>query len=343
MKLKAWIPLVLALVLGLAAAKLTRDAMRRGRDEGTPADAQLVAVMTAARDLQPGQQLTAADLAESKVRPEAAPPGAFATPGALVDRVTVARVAKGQPVLDGALAPTGAASGVQALIPAGMRAITLQVNEFTGVAGLITPGCRVDVLSTLRDDAGRVSVARTIVQNVEVRAVGQQVSVAPPAPAEGDAAAAPGPAAGVVAQSVTLLVTPAQAETLQLVSMGGLPWLALRNTSDTAAAEREGTTLADLRGPGPGVARPTRPVEPARTTSDDPFAEPSVARTPRSAPPRSRTVRIIRATKEESVQVDVPEAPASTPAAAEPALPPAPPASEPEWITSNDDDEVAGE
>ena len=318
MKLKAWIPLVLALVLGGAAAKLTRDAMRK-RSGGAAQDGQLVTVVTAARDVQPGQQLAAADLEESKLPPAAVPPGSFTTTAGLVDRVTVARVAKGQPVLDTVLAPAGAASGVQALIPRGMRAITIQVNEFTGVAGLLTPGCRVDILSALRDEAGQLAVTRTVAQNVEVRAVGQRVSSAP-ADASDPNAALP------MSQSVTLLVTPAQAETLQLVSTGGTPWLVLRNASDTASLEREGTTLADLRRPGRGGVQPALP-EPVRTAVD-PFAESPVA-VPPAAAPRSRTVRIIRATREESVQVDVPQAP------------PVPAATE--WITNTDNEHVAGE
>jgi pilus assembly protein CpaB len=199
-----------------------------------------------------------------------------------------------------------------------MRAITIQVNEFTGVAGLVTPGCKVDILSTLRDETGQLSMTRTIVQNVEVRAVGQRVSAAPADPNDPNAALP-------VSQSVTLLVTPAQAETLQLVSTGGTPWLVLRNASDTAAVEREGTSMADLRGAGRGAVRPHAITpEPARPAAD-PLAQksgPAVA-----APPRSRTVRIIRATKEESLQVDVPQAVA-------------PPAAD-EWITRTDDDEAA--
>ena len=319
MKLKALIPLVLALVLGGAAAKLTRDAMRRGRD-GAAQDGQLVTVVTAARDVQPGQQLGAADLEESRVPPAAAAPGAFTTTAGLVDRVTVARLAKGQPVLETLLAPVGAASGVQALIPRGMRAITIQVNEFTGVAGLLTPGCRVDILSSLRDEAGQLAVTRTVAQNVEVRAVGQRVSSGPADPAEPNAAQP-------MSQSVTLLVTPAQAEMLQLVSTGGTPWLVLRNATDTASLDREGTSLADLRRPGRGAVQPpsTEPVK----TAVDPFAETPVVAPPPVTAPRSRTVRIIRATREENVQVDVPQAP------------PVPAATE--WITNTDNEHVAGE
>ncbi|HEV2292513.1 MAG TPA: RcpC/CpaB family pilus assembly protein [Tepidisphaeraceae bacterium] len=64
-------------------------------------------------------------------------------------RLTAGRTArgqllKGQPVLESLLAPMGAAGVLQALVPAGMRAMTIEVNEFSSVGGMVTPGSRVD-------------------------------------------------------------------------------------------------------------------------------------------------------------------------------------------------------
>ena len=321
MKLKAWIPLVLALVLGLAAAKLTRDAMRRGKAAAGPDNR--VALVTAARDIEPGQSIGAADLAESKVAPEAMPPGAFQGATQVVDRVVVTRISKGQPVLDGLLAPVGSASGVQALIPPGMRAITMQVNEFTGVAGLLAPGCRVDVVSALRGDGGgQPAVARTIVQNVEVRAVGQRTSAAA-APADGSDPAAVAPA---MAQSVTLLVTPAQAETLQLASMGSTTSLVLRNSADAEPFESEGTRMADLLGGAGRVWRLPMPVlKPGAADPNAGKTQTVKAVGTQREPSRSRTVTIIRATKEEKLEVAVPRVPPTS-----------------GWITNNDPGAATG-
>jgi pilus assembly protein CpaB len=191
MKVKTWVPLVLAAVLGLIAAKLTRDSVSRGR--APAAKVELSVVVTAADSIQPGQVLTPAMLGTGQVTPKSVPTGAFASPDALVNRVVMTPLVKGQPVLESMLAPEGAAAGVQALIPPGMRAITLEVNQFSGLGGLLGPGCRVDIISVVRaDDGSQQSLARTIVQNVEVRAVGRQLT----SDAAGGGAAAPAAADG---------------------------------------------------------------------------------------------------------------------------------------------------
>src|SRR5690606_33654717 len=112
-------------------------------------------------------------------------------------------------------------AGLQALIPEGMRAITIEVNEFSGLAGMIRPGAIVDVMSTLQG-SGEDAMARTIVQGVRVTAVGQRVS----ALEEQDEEAGP-------ARSVTLLVTPEQAEKIELAAVTSRPRLVLRSPADT--------------------------------------------------------------------------------------------------------------
>jgi pilus assembly protein CpaB len=306
MKVKQWIPIVLALVLGLAALKLTRD--RMSRVQAPSANINFAERVVAARDIPAGEQITAGDLALGKVASESIPAGSFNTVADLKDRVAATGIVKGQPVLESLLAPSGAAAGVQALIPPGMRAITIQVNEFSGVAGLLTVGCKVDIISSVTGgDEKEGSVARTIVQNVEVRAVGRQIA----APTAGDqpelqnnGQPAPPPS------NVTLLVTPEQAEQVQLASTGGKPWLSLRNATDTVAVETAGTSMADLRGDrtkkGTEAVVPTKPAV-------DPFAEPvRTARTADHAAPKTRTVTFIRNGKEQTVQVEIGGAGANT-------------------------------
>lgn len=304
MKVKTWVPLVIAVVLGLIAAKLTRDSMASRRGMVIPV--KLATVVTAAGDIQPGQRLTAATLTTGQMSSGSVPEGAFQSVEAVADRVALTRLVKGQPVLESMLAPQGAAAGMQALIPAGMRAITLEVNEFSGLGGLLAPGCRVDVISVVRVEEGsQGSIARTIVQNVEVRAVGRQISEMGGGAAAGPADAAP------LANSVTLLVTPAQAEAMQLASTGGRPWLVLRNARDAAPFDTHGTSLADLRGePAKGLGTFPEPelveVKMPATTEPavDVFENKPAAPLPPPAP-RTRAVTFIKGTKEEIVQVDL--------------------------------------
>jgi pilus assembly protein CpaB len=301
MKVKQWIPIVLALVLGLAALKLTRD--RMSRVQAPSANTNFAERVVATRDISAGEQITPGDLALGKVVADAIPAGSFNTVAELKDRVAATGIVKGQPVLDSLLAPSGAAAGVQALIPPGMRAITIQVNEFSGVAGLITVGCKVDIISSVTGgDEKEGAVARTIVQNVEVRAVGRQITAAG-APDKPDGAANGQPAPPP--SNVTLLVTPEQAEQVQLAMTSGKPWLSLRNATDAAAVETEGTSMADLR--GDRTKKGTEAVVPAKPAVD-PFAEPTApvkvaGAAGRDAAPNTRTVTIIRGTKEQKLQM----------------------------------------
>src|SRR5690606_787888 len=129
MNLKAWIPLIIAVVLGLIAAlfamKLTRpDPVAVTRIGGT------VEVVTATKNIAPGQVINASDLALRSIAAEDAPEGTFVAVEHVQGRVAATQMVAGQPVLKALLAPEGMEAGLQALIPEGMRAITIEVNEF---------------------------------------------------------------------------------------------------------------------------------------------------------------------------------------------------------------------
>src|SRR5208282_4456084 len=131
------------------------------------------------------------------------------------------------------LAPKGMGPGMQAAVPLGMRAVTVEINEMTGVAGYLSPGCHVDVIQTLKDDKTGQPTARTLAQNVKITAIGVRHN-----PQDGDGGG----------RSITLLVTPAQAELMELCSTLGHPRFSLRNGNDLAVSEPKGITLAELLG-----------------------------------------------------------------------------------------------
>src|SRR5439155_10895400 len=143
----------------------------------------------------------------------------------------------------------------------------IEINEFSGVAGLLVPGCRVDVVSTLNDQETRHSVARTIVQNVKVLAVGQRLTVSNVG--KKDEAAMSAEAA--VAKSVTLLVKPREAEAIELASSSGRTRLVLRGSFDESIRSGgDGVSVAELLGSRPQISQPvivevqptTKPVDP---------------------------------------------------------------------------------
>lgn len=298
MRVKAWLPLVAALVLGVAAAFLVKKQMLANKG---PAQDQgnFVSVVVAKQDVGPAQALTLADLTTTKMPANAVPSQSFNDPNQVAGRVTTTQLVKGLPIVEPSLAEQGAGSGPQALVPAGYRAITLQVNEFSGVAGMLAPGNRVDVITVIRD--GQQAMARTIVQGLKVLAIGRDL-----AKHEGNEANPP-------ANSVTLLVTPEQAQAIQLAMSNGQPWLALRSTRDEELVDAKPTKLDDLKGEvAPGTRDVTPPAYAGNPT--DPFAAVTGNAHPTSQPagiePRpttpQRTIVLIRGTKEQTVQVDVP-------------------------------------
>lgn len=238
MNTKAVVPLALAVVLGLVAAILVRNAIAHHGALPTQAS-NLVTVMVAKENIDPGTELNPDLLVPSKVAADSAPGQVFSDPTQLHGRVLIAPLVKGQTVLETLLAPTGTGGGLQALVPPGMRAITIDINEVTGVGGMLIPGCRVDILTAVHDAKTNENFTRTILQNMKVTAVGRAFTNTPPP----DGQPAPPPA-----NNITLLCTPHQAQVIQLACINGKPWFVLRSSRDGIQTPLEGTTLAELRG-----------------------------------------------------------------------------------------------
>ena len=237
MNVKTWIPLALAIVLGLIAAKVASDTLVRNRG-AAQGPAKSVNVVVARVPVAPGEALTAEMLTLGPISGELPPPNSFAQPGEVVGRVAAAPLLVGQPVVETLLAAKGAAAGLQALVPRGMRAITVEVNETTGLAGMIVPGCHVDVVSTLNGAHKEDTVACTIVQDVLVQAVGQRLTAH-----RGAEEKEPAPV-----RSVTLIATPRDAEAIELASSTGRTRLVLRGAHDRALSDTTGITFVELRG-----------------------------------------------------------------------------------------------
>jgi pilus assembly protein CpaB len=207
--------------------------------------------------------------------------GAFSDPKKLVDRGVIVAIAKNEPVTESKIASLEAGAGLPPVIPEGMRAISVKVNEVIGVAGFVVPGVLVDVLVTVRRTEGENNepMTRTVVSKVEVLTAGTRFDQ------EKSKDGAPIPTS-----VVTLAVLPEDAERIALASNEGKITLALRNPLDVKATDTRGIKLAGLmRGTGP------EPIV-------DPVKNRVVARKPAPTPPPPSvyTVEAIRAAKRSS-------------------------------------------
>ena len=164
----------------------------------------------------------------------------------------------------------------------GMRAVTVPINDTSGVAGLIPPRAHVDVLFT-RPGSASEAVTSTILEDVIVLAMGR-LTEAPAAPAANATAAEKAAAAArPSAQSATLLVTPEQARRIELAKNLGKISLSLRNPLDTAPtpeSQATATTPEEI-----GIIPPPPPVRAAPRVVEVKAPKPP-------PPPKEKTVEV---------------------------------------------------
>jgi pilus assembly protein CpaB len=243
-------------------------------------------VVVAARALPMGASIKPADVKIEKTAAAQFPKGAFSRVEEVIDRPVVSNVLLDEPVLEGRLGARGSGAGLAPIIPVGMRAVSVRVNEVVGVAGYVLPGMRVDVLVTGRPPRLEDTVTVTVLQNILVLSAGQIIQP------ETRGQAIPTPV-------VTLLVTPEQAETLTLAGNEGKIQLVLRNGSDQVATATSGRAVAELyggrRANAPREEAAPRPRAPRPVVAAAPVAAPP-------APPPPDEVTVIRGTQK-SVEV----------------------------------------
>src|SRR5579872_6257316 len=196
-------------------------------------------IVVAARTLDIGTLIKDSDVKTGEwVGP--LPKGAVLRKDDAVGRGVVSSIYEGGPILDTRLAIAGAGAGLAATIPPGMRAVAVRVNEVVGVAGFVVPGMRVDILISGNPPGGSSAVgtvSRTLLQNIEVLSAGQNF--------QKDAEGKP-----VSVQVVNLLVTPRQAEILNLATDQKIQ-LVLRNPADREIVDTPGAASANLFEGGP--------------------------------------------------------------------------------------------
>lgn len=158
--------------------------------------------------------------------------GTSAEPNLLVNRVLVSNLTQGEPVLERMLAPLGSKAGMSSLIPQGMRAMSVHVTDVTDVAGFALPGNFVDVIVTMEDQNKNI-VSKIVLERVLVLAIAQDAVVKDESKAK-------------VVGSVTLQVTPDQAEQLNVAGSLGTLSLTLRNQVDSDVVNTEGAKKNDL-------------------------------------------------------------------------------------------------
>jgi pilus assembly protein CpaB len=218
--------------------------------QAMPANAATVEttpVIVAAADLELGAALRTEDLRTIAWPSGAVPAGLFGDSKELIGRGLIQPVKQNEPILPSKLAPIGSGAGLPPIIPDGMRALSVRVNDVIGVAGYVLPGTKVDVLVTVSPTEQHTDItSKVILTNVQVLAAGTRIE----RDVEKDKP--------VSVSVVTLLVDPQQSERLTLASTEGKIQLALRNPLDTTNPTTPGIRPAVLLGTPVKAAAPAR-------------------------------------------------------------------------------------
>ncbi len=182
------------------------------------------------------------------------PQGALLKPEDAIGRGVVEPIYEGEPILDSRVAAKGAGAGLAAIIPPGMRAVAVRVNDIAGVAGFVTPGMHVDILIAgtppTATASGLGTQSKTLLQNMQVLSAGQDIQK----DNEGKPANV-----GVV----NLLATPEQAEVLSLASNEMRLQMVLRNPTDVEKPKTQSTAVQYLFTGVDGMPGPQAPKLPA--------------------------------------------------------------------------------
>ena len=268
--------LAIAVLAGGGLAYGTYNMMNTQPPPTTQTTFQPVVVATA--DLTMGAEIKAEDLKVAQFPDKGAPEGAYSRIEEVVGRGVVVNIVRNEPILPAKLASKEAGSGLPPVIPEGMRAVSVRVNDVIGVAGYVLPGTRVDVLATASPTQNTADMTtKVVLANVQVLTAGTRME-------QDQKDGKP-----VQVTVVTMSVTPEQAERLALASTEGKIQLALRNPLDQSAPATPGMRPSVLL----GLSKPVAP-----TQSSSPKAKPgqavTVATTATTFVP---TVEIIRGDK----------------------------------------------
>ena len=235
-KLGALLILVIAVFSGLIASATVLRYIKQQEQTIVNAEPETAQIVVAAEKISAGSLIRAEQLKTSALLKETVPQGVIGSIEELAGRYARTTIYPGEMIVPDRLADANSLGGLPTLIPEGMRAITLRVDDTISVAGFVRPGHRVDVLTTFDvDDDNHDTVTRTILQNLEVIATGQELDD------DEDAAKR-----AKLAPTVTVLVTLTQAEQLTLASNAGVIRLVLRNTTDQFQETTEGTSLTSM-------------------------------------------------------------------------------------------------
>ncbi len=230
-------PMVFVLLAGLAAmlaSVMVYSALKRREADVQRAMAHNVQVVVASYDLPLGSRIELGEVKMARWSADSVPEGSYTDPKQVIGSYVKNSLVANEPIVQAKLFTGDKTAGVMPLlIPFGMRAVSVPVDEVSDIAGFVLPHTRVDVLVAITSGEGNgKEFSKVVLQNVEVLAVAQEVEQKKDEP--------------TVVKVVTLLVSPQESERLALASHAGSLRLAMRNYNDNKIVLTTGSDVAQM-------------------------------------------------------------------------------------------------
>lgn len=292
----------LAVALGLIAVYLANTYFTglEERQEAIAEEQQLARIVVATQPIAFGQPLTDTTIRLANWPADAVPQGAFTSleQAMLGGRVALRPIVPGEPILASKVSGDNGRATLSSNLPEDMRAVSIPINDVSGVGGFVRPGDVVDVLLTRQipgEGAQNYDKMTTVaLENVLVLGIDQVADENNTEP--------------VVSKTATLQTDIFGAQKLTLAREIGTLSLALRNVENQEVGATETVVANDLGGAGRYVYRRVGGAAPA-------VAGPSYSPAPRgassapqqaSAParPRGPTMSVVRGTEAETYSVE---------------------------------------
>ncbi len=259
------IGIFLALVAFVLIVLLLGNGTNGGGATGPSASPTIVKVVVASKDIDLGARIQATDVSLKDIPAEAKPETAFADTSLVIGQIARVKVTAGQLVTSAVFGTGGAVTDIE--VPKGFVAISVRVDQTTGVGTVIKPGDFVDVVSGFTGDKLVIPNLDLTTKDiyvydlypsdqfapttVKVLAQGLQVlgTLLPPAPesTQPEPSATPSTGGGTTTfngqEQIVILAVPTQtAELLKFSQIDGNISLVLRSPEDCTTEPLDGLT-----------------------------------------------------------------------------------------------------
>ncbi|NTW05631.1 MAG: Flp pilus assembly protein CpaB [Peptococcaceae bacterium] len=216
---KRMIVLFISLLLGLAASYSAYIYIQKLENTYNSSD-NFVEVAIAKEKISARQVISKEMIYFKKIPANYTGSGIISKTENILGKITKSEIFPGEQILESNLfQKTGTDKGLSVLIDEGYRAMTISVDEISGLFGMIRPGDYIDILATIQVE--KSDITSTLVQNIKVLAVNSSLDAQKNTPANETSS-----------KAITVLLDPSQAQHVALASQKGKIQLILRGPSD---------------------------------------------------------------------------------------------------------------